>query len=276
MEIKILCPLWGHEHGNIEDFALRVKEAGYDGIDTWVPEDRSERQRLHHTLKELDMIWVSHQHQAKGADFSAFTDSFRHFLEMSAEGSPVLIYSHTGRDYFSMEQNLALIDIANAFSEEHGITVAHETHRGRIGFHPATAMDFFKARSFPITADLSHWVCTSESFLENFPEALDEAIARTRHIHARVGFEEGPQVPDPRAPEWQPAVNHFLGWWDRMVEARRQAGAPLLTITTEFGPPPYLPTIPFSGLPVADQFTINCYMKDLLRKRYGAISPGRI
>jgi hypothetical protein len=42
----------------------------------------------------------------------------------------------------------------------------------------------------------------------------------------------------------------------------------VLTITTEFGPPPYLPTIPFKNVPVADQFEINSFMKDLLRDRY--------
>jgi len=118
MEIKILCPLWGNEHLNIEDFAVKVKEAGFDGIDTWAPEDDSERQRLHRTLKELKLVWVSHQHQAKGPSFDAFKDSFRHYLEMSAEGDPILINSHSGRDYFSMEENLALIDIATAFSKK--------------------------------------------------------------------------------------------------------------------------------------------------------------
>jgi len=44
----------------------------------------------------------------------AFKASFRHYLEMSAEGDPILINSHSGRDYFSMEENLALIDIATA------------------------------------------------------------------------------------------------------------------------------------------------------------------
>ena len=268
MEIKILCPVWGHEQLPIEEFALKVKEAGFDGLDTWVPEDRAERSRLHRTIKELDLVWVSHQHQASGADARAFEDSFRRYLGMSAEGDPMLINSHTGRDYFSMEQNLALIDIANAFTEETGFIVAHETHRGRVGYHPAVAMDYFKARRFPITADLSHWVCTTESMLENFGGAVEEAIGRTAHIHARVGFEEGPQIGDPRAPQWQYAVDRFFSWWDRMVESRRRAGARVLTITAEFGPPPYLPVIPFSGEPVADQFAINCYMKDLLRSRY--------
>lgn len=268
MEIKILCPVWGHEHINIEDFALHVKEAGFDGLDTWAPEDPSERKRLHNVLKDLDLVWVAHQHQAKGEDFKSFAASFRHYLEMTAEGDPLLLNSHTGRDYFTVEQNLTILDIANDFEKETGLIVAHETHRGRICFHPAAAMDLFRLKDFHITADLSHWTCTSESFLENFPEAVDEAIRRTRHIHARVAFEEGPQITDPRAPEWQHAVDHFMGWWQRMVDSRRRAGAKLLTITPEFGPPPYMPTIPYTREPIADQFAINAYMKDLLRTRF--------
>ncbi|HEV2483299.1 MAG TPA: TIM barrel protein [Puia sp.] len=271
MQIKILCPVWGHEHLAIEDFAARVKEAGFDGLDTWVPEAQEERRRLHRVIGELGMVWVSHQWQAAGNTPRAFGESFRRWLERCAEGDPLLINSHTGKDYFPFEQNLALLDIAAEFEKERGIAVAHETHRGRIGYHPASMIDYFNARDFAITADLSHWTCTTESFLENFSEAVDEAIRRTVHFHARVGFEEGPQVPDPRADEWQPALQHFLGWWDRMVEARRAAGAPVLTITAEFGPPPYLPTIPYSKQPVADQFTLNCYMKDLLRARYAGV-----
>ena len=212
---------------------------------------------------------MSHQHQANGNDFAAFKASFLHYLTFSAEGSPVLINSHTGRDYFTFSQNLELIDLATEFSIKRGIIVAHETHRGRIGYSPGVLQDYFDARAdFSLTADLSHWVCVTESMLENFSGPLETAIARALHVHARVGFEEGPQVPDPRAPEWKYAVDHFLGWWDRIVAARRKEGTALLTFTTEFGPPPYLPTIPFKNIPVADQFTINSYMKDLLKERY--------
>jgi hypothetical protein len=274
MEIKILCPLWGHEKEDIALFCQRVREAGYDGIDTWLPEDAGERGRLFDLLQKHELLLVSHQHQANGGDRTAFRESFRRYLEISAEGGPVLINSHTGKDYFSFEDNLALIDIAAEFSEQRGIVVAHETHRGRVGYSPAVMGDYFKARpGMLLTADLSHWVCVSESFLENFHEPVQEAIRRARHVHARVGFEEGPQISDPRAPEWRHAVDHFLVWWDQIVAARRAAGAKMLTFTTEFGPPPYLPTIPFTGQPVADQFTINSYMKDLLRARY---SPGTI
>jgi hypothetical protein len=93
------------------------------------------------------------------------------------------------------------------------------------------------------------------------------ALSRTDHIHARIGHAEGPQVNDPRAPEWKNAVDAHLSWWDKVVERKRIEGTPI-TFLTEFGPPSYLPTLPFTNQPVANQWEINIYMMDLLRKRY--------
>jgi hypothetical protein len=180
-----------------------------------------------------------------------------------------MINSHTGRDYFSFEENLQLIDIASEFSDKHNIKIAHETHRGRFAYSPPVTEKYFEARSnFSITADLSHWVCVTESFLENFSHIVTEAIDRTRHIHARIGYEEGPQVPDPRGLEWSGALARFLNWWDLIIENQKKQETPIFTITTEFGPPPYMPVLPFSNKPVADQFEINYYMKELLTNRY--------
>lgn len=269
MQIKILSPLWGHESWEITEFLHKIKLEGYDGIDTWVPEDNVTKTKLYNYLQQHELYIVTHQHQASGKDFNEFKTSFKKHLTICAEPSPILINSHTGRDYFTFEQNLELIEIAGSFSEKTGITVAHETHRGRFGYCPQMIAPFFNLdKNFSITADFSHWVCTTESMLENFPEILNEAIIRSRHIHARVGFEEGPQVSDPRAPEWQYALNYFLVWWDRIVLHNRTAGTNILPITTEFGPQPYMPSMPFTNTPVSDQFAINCFIKNLLRERY--------
>lgn len=269
MQIKILSPLWGHEHLEYKVFLDKMREAGYDGFDTWIPQDVNEKKLLFDYLQKHGMYIVTHQHEAKGSTFEEFKSSFLTNLYSCAEPGPVLINSHTGRDYFSLEQNLQLVDIAQEFAEKTGITVAHETHRGRVGYSPQMANEIFTARQgFSITADFSHWVCVTESMLENFAGILDEAIKRSRHIHTRIGFEEGPQVPDPRAPEWKYAVNHFLNWWDRIVALNATSNCKILPLTTEFGPRPYMPTIPFTNSAVADQFEINCYMKDLLNERY--------
>jgi len=269
MQIKILCPLWGYESWPINDFLQKVKQAGYDGIDTWIPDDAAEKKALLDGLQQYELLLVAHQHQANGQTFEEFKGSFLDHLRICAATQPVLINSHTGRDYFSFEQNLALIDIAQEFSEQTGITIAHETHRGRLGSAPFTINDYFNAReNFLITADWSHWTCVSESMLQNFSSIVAEATKRTRHVHARVGYEQGPQVPDPRAAEWNYALNTFFTWWDDIVAYNKQQGRSLFTFTTEFGPPPYMHTMPYTQQPVADQFEINCFMKDIIRTRY--------
>lgn len=272
MEIKILSPLWGHEHMPLHTFLDKIRLAGYHGIDTWVPADKDNRHLLYDYLQRHEMFIVTHQHEAEGSTFKAFSESFVKNLYRCAEPAPILINSHTGRDYFSVQQNLDLINMAQEFSAKTGITVAHETHRGRSGYSPQMIAELFNLQAdFSITADFSHWVCVTESMLQNFGDILNEAIKRSRHIHSRVGFEQGPQVPNPTAPEWQYALNQFLNWWDRIISTNKQAGTHLLPITTEFGPVPYMPTIPFTNQPVADQFDINCFMKDLLNERYRSV-----
>jgi hypothetical protein len=75
-------------------------------------------------------------------------------------------------------------------------------------------------------------------------------------------------VSDPRAPEWANALNAHLKWWDKIIAARRAEGLSQFTITPEFGPPPYLPTLPYTCQPVASQWDINVHMMNLLRARY--------
>ena len=270
MKIKILSPLWGHEHLPLERFLDKIRASGFDGIDTWIPVDPAEKKILFDYLEKHEMYMVSHQYRAEGSTFDKFRSSFIQNLYECAEAAPLLINSHTGRDYFSLPQNLELIDAASEFSAKTGIDVAHETHRGRVGYSPYMISEIFNKRpDFRITADFSHWVCVTESMLENIKEIVDEAIKRSLHIHARVGFEQGPQVADPRAPEWGYAVDKFLEWWEQIILANLNSGRAVLPITTEFGPAPYMPKMPFSGKPLADQFEVNCYMKKILNYHFG-------
>jgi hypothetical protein len=43
-----------------------------------------------------------------------------------------------------------------------------------------------------------------------------------------------------------------------------------LTITTEFGPPNYMPVMPYTQEPLANQFEVNKYMMNLLKQRYAS------
>ncbi|HKO82505.1 MAG TPA: hypothetical protein VJU78_18980 [Chitinophagaceae bacterium] len=264
MKLKILCPQWGHEQLDTEEFFIKVKEAGYDGIDTWIPETKSERIRFIRLLKDYRLFIVCHQHQARGRSIDEFCRSYEYYLNLSMECEPILINSHSGRDYFSEAEQLRVIDVAENFSIRNNIIVAHETHRGRIGFSPANTYRLLKLRpNMKITADLSHWVCVTESYLENFQMEVSEAIVRSAHIHGRVGFTEGPQIPDPRLAQWQEPVQFFLKIWERIVVHQKINGAQVFTITPEFGPAPYMWTNA-DDKPIASQWDINVYMKDLL------------
>ncbi|MBU2870735.1 hypothetical protein [Colwellia sp. E2M01] len=96
---------------------------------------------------------------------------------------------------------------------------------------------------------------------------VDQLISKSSHIHARIGFEEGPQVNDPSAPEWHDLVNIYVGWWKSIIQSQLNKGITSMTITPEFGPAPYMPMLAHSQVPVSDQWKVNLYMRDLLRER---------
>ena len=96
-------------------------------------------------------------------------------------------------------------------------------------------------------------------------------MSRTGHIHTRVGQPQAPQVNDPAAPEWKSTLDQHLAWWDQVVENHKKQGKTQLTMCMEFGPSGYLPTLPFTQQPVADQWRINKYMLDLLKNRYKSL-----
>ena len=266
MKLLLLCTQWGSEHLPLEDFFVKVKDAGYDGIDTWMPEDANERRKIISLLDQYKLKMVSHQHQAKGNTIDEYCKSLKYYLSLSLECNPLLINSHSGRDYFSLDDQLKVIDTCEEFSVNNNITVAHETHRGRIGYSPYNAMELFKQRpTMEITADFSHWTCVTESWLEHSPAIMKEAIERTKHVHARVGYTQGPQIPDPRLTEWKEPVNFFLNIWQQIIAYQKLKGVDFFTITTEFGPPPYMWTKTEDTTPITSQWEVNLYMKNLLK-----------
>jgi hypothetical protein len=93
------------------------------------------------------------------------------------------------------------------------------------------------------------------------------ALEKAGHVHARIGHAEGPQVNDPRAPEWKNAVESHFAWWDKIVQRKRNSGS-IMTFLTEFGPLDYMPSLPYTRQPLANQDEINVHMLKTLRARY--------
>src|SRR5207237_10016506 len=133
------------------------------------------------------------------------------------------------------------------------VQVSHETHRGRVFYSPWATMPL--VRQFPelkLNFDLSHWTCVAERMLDGEEENLKFLATRCIHIHARVGYEEGPQVPDPRAPEYQRHLEAHERWWGLVWDSQQKRGLEVSTLTPEFGPPGYLHTLPFTNVHVTD------------------------
>ena len=273
MKLKYLCPLWGNELP-FDDFVSRVKQAGFDGIEMSLPiDDDVVKHRMIKSIFDADLSFVGQHWETVTVDFAQHKDEYVRRLHNLADGKPLLIDSQTGKDFFTFEQNMELVALAHEFTRETGIQVVHETHRGKFTFAAHITEKFLLADpDLRIGADFSHWCNVAESMLDNQESALSLAIGRADHIHARVGFSEGPQIPDPRAAEWTDALNRHLTWWDRIVDRARKEGRECLCVTPEFGPYPYMTILPDSKRPIASQWDINVFMMNLLQNRYAAKS----
>jgi sugar phosphate isomerase/epimerase len=191
-------------------------------------------------------------------------------LRILADLNPLFINSHTGRDHFSFDDNCKAIDTAMNFSAQHNIRILHETHRGRFSFHTTTLLPYLqKFPDMELVGDLSHFCTVSESMLEDQEEKLKMIFPHIAHIHARIGFEQSPQINDPSAPEWSNHVEQFIQWWNTVLLLNKKAGKTLFTITPEFGPVPYMPVLPFTQTPLSNQWDNNVYMLNLLNNKFG-------
>lgn len=264
--LTILATNWGLSI-SWDEFCAKVKAAGYDGCEIWWPGKAEDRKLLFEAL-EKHQLKIGFLYGSGEKDFAKHEAQFNQFVTEAAATKPLYINCHSGKDYFTVEQKEKLINQSLAVAIQSGIPVYHETHRGRALYSaPVTAELMKKISALRLTLDISHWCNVHESYLTDQEETVALALTRTDHIHARIGHPEGPQVSEPRAPEWESAVKTHFTWWDKVVENKKKAGQPI-TFLTEFGPPDYMPTLPYTRQAVSNQWDINVHMKDILRSRY--------
>ena len=270
MPIQFFCPRWGSEALSWENFCQKARSAGYDGFEVGIactaPE--AELVEIWNAAEKYKLKIIIQHYDTSESDYSKHYDLYCLWLDKVKSWPCVKINSQTGKDFFTLEQNSALIEAAGQVSSQTGVQIVHETHRNKFSFAAHTTKQYLeKIPTLRITLDASHWVCVAESFLEDQQGAIQLAADRAEHLHARVGYPCGPQVPDPRVAEWQHALNMHLNWWDRVAERKKKENT-VLTITPEFGPYPYMVHIPGTQSPICNQWEVNVYMMELLRNRY--------
>jgi len=176
--------------------------------------------------------------------------------------------SHTGYDGWSFEESLQVFTTCLELEKEYNIIVCHETHRRRILYNPWVCKKLLQALpDIKICADLSHWFNVVEDTLDDELDIIELVGRHCILIHSRVGHSQGPQVSDPRAPEWLPWVEAHERCWEIIWKGMKEVGRPLIYLEPEFGPPPYCPTLPYTNVPVTDVWEVcEWFIKRLVDK----------
>ncbi|MBN9502371.1 MAG: hypothetical protein BGO01_13000 [Armatimonadetes bacterium 55-13] len=257
MEVRFYRTLWGMG-GTLDEQLARIKAAGFEGWEDWV--------KPHFEIKPLaEKHGLGYMAMVSGTD----PEQFKHDLGEAFDCGCVGVTVHTGSSAWTYEQGAKFFEKALPITKQFPFPINFETHRGHLLYEPNSTAAYLK--EFPdlhLVADLSHWTCVTTSMLGGYSEALELAISRVRHIHARYGLEEGPQVPDPRVPQWEGHVKAFEGFWDRIKDAHVKRGEKFITVDPEVGPPNYQWTDPKTGQPLADIWDVALWTRDRLRKRW--------
>src|SRR3569833_3144889 len=227
--------------GSFDEQLDRIASAGYDGIESTLPDSFGQSTSSFRQAVE-----------ARGLKYIAllFADS-RENLEVgviqAVETGATQLTDHSGRDRWYFAEGAAYFEVALGLEEKYDVTMCHETHRGRILFNPWITAEYLSL--FPtlkLVADISHFTCVCERLLDVDDVDFQAAYKQTHHLHARVGYDQGPQVPDPRAPEFAVFVERFDAYWEKVRQAHVDRGAGVFTVDPEFGPPGYMHTVPYT------------------------------
>ena len=282
MELQIFRTLWGAG----EDYtaiAAAAASAGFDGLEGQLPQHAHglvalARGLRAHGLRYIGEICTGGSNDAywipvREATVCEHLRSFEAGIERLLDSGIAFEFINCmgGLDAWPIAASVEFFGRAMQISARHEVTVAFETHRARSTFSPWATQAIVEALpDMKLTVDFSHWCVVAERLIDDEVDALAAAIPRAFHIQSRVGYEQGPQVPHPAAPEYRYALLAHQRWWQRVWDAQRAAGRTVTTMTPEFGPNGYLQAAPFFGPPAADLWEVNRWMADTERTHFEA------
>ena len=256
MKLALVRHLWGVDHTlGLDHYLPRWSKVGYEVVESAF-HGSPDRAALLRFLKNSGWRWIAQvfsREFSPGGTVREHLDSMTRQVQECMEHQPLFFNAHSGSDSWTLAEAEDFYGAALELEERLGVTIAHETHRLRCLGNPWTTRSLLER--FPalkLTCDFSHWVCVAERLLEDCSQIIQLAAEHCHHVHARVGHEEGPQVPDPRAPEWARHVAAHERWWDIIWASQKQRGFKMSTLTPEFGPAPYLVTLPYTQTPIAN------------------------
>lgn len=276
MELRFYRTYWAANHVSWRQFAAEARDDGYDGLEAPVPADPASRALLAAALEEFGFDLVAEITTSgtyvpdRDATPARHLDDLRRKLEVSLRLSPRHVNCLAGLDAWPLAQSIDFFGRALEIVKAAGASLSFETHRSRATFNPWVTRDLVQALpELRLTADFSHWCVVAERLvMDTEPDVLAALAPHVRHMHGRVGYDQGPQVPHPAAPEYAHCLASHQKWWEACWAAMAAAGIEVATMTPEFGPDGYLHHLPFTGMPVGDLREINRWMLQTERAHY--------
>ena len=274
MRLEIFRTLWGYR-GSWQQALDEALGAGFDGIEARIPETTAQRSSNARLLRERNVPYIATLFTStpvlprQGDSPQAHLQDLRRKLDWAAELEPRLVNVLPGNDRWSLTEQVDFFASAVEMADASGLHVCFEIHRGRSLYSPWLTLDVIRqVPELRFTSDISHWLVTCERLLDDPADDLSAFIERVDHIQARVGYDQGPQVPHPGAPEYADVLAFHQRHWESIWSSQERRGLQSTTLTPEFGPDGYLHHLPFTDVPVADLWQLNQWMARCERQHF--------
>ena len=101
--VQFFCPRWGSEHLSWNNFLIKAKTAGYDGVEFGISSatTQKELEAIWNNANQQNMLLIAQQYDTYNADFTAHKKAFAAWFEKLKPFRPLFINSQTGKDFFS-------------------------------------------------------------------------------------------------------------------------------------------------------------------------------
>lgn len=276
MQFKLFKTLWGFS-GSLSEAIAEAQQAGFDGIEGMAPGAPAANAEFARLLADSGLAYIaeictggSYVPDRKATPAMHLEDLENKVIQAKTL-QPLLINVMAGCDAWPLQTQVEFFRAAQAIGEKHKVVLSFETHRSRSTFNPwITEAIIQQLPDLRLTADISHWIVVTERLLEDDADwqTLLNIAVQVHHLHGRVGYPQGPQVPHPAAPEYRDCLAFHQRFWEQVWRSQQQRHYGITTMTPEFGPDRYLHTLPFTDQPVADLWQINRWMGDTERMHF--------
>lgn len=307
--LRLIKTLWGIDEPISASLFVDIRNEGYHGVEVIRLAYLFDRNNLVNSLNEAGLSLVCQIHTSGGylnngeyiyCGSDSVEDHKQDFRRQILEAKDLLsqvdmggfINVHAGVDAWTLDESVdflsfALDEIEELRKSEEDLLVTIETHRQRLFGSPFQTRELLsklhsieKIQSLKLNADLSHWYCACERVFDKekepdkkwWPGLLKSVADRCHYIHARFGWAQGPQMADPSAKECEVDREVQLETWKTLIMKQLDRDDDRdVYCCPEYGPSPYLATLPHTQEPVASLTKAVKYTKNSLEKLYSEL-----